>query len=237
MKRQKSILLLQNNSSVVQPVTLFGTLPAQQGRINGVNYGWDISTLSVFELTGVSLQVGFGGSGFTTLTAPVTTDSLQAIADALNTLKAGFFYVFQSAGVTQIRTSNRFLRYGSLTVAQGLIWQATGLITAINPAIINVTCQIDDTTTAFFLLNILRAGTPTFSFPISSNFQVPPSQLANGDNIVFALITSPPQPYLYTGTIKQNGVIIRTINIGIPNLGVNFPYVAGATYDFQVNIN
>lgn len=230
-------MLLQNNSATVQPVTLFSTTPAQSGTLNGINYAWDISTLSPVLLTSVSLQAGSVGSGLLTYTARIAADSLQAIVDALNTLNAGFFYVTSTSGVTRIRTSNRLLAYGNLTINQGYIWQTTGLVTVVNAGISSMDFQVTDTTTGFVLNNILQPGAPPYSFPVNTSQQVPPSQLVIGDNILLDLPGVPPLlPKTYSGAIKQNGVVIRTISVTIPTLAVNFPYVAGAVYDFQITI-
>lgn len=240
MKRQKSILLLQNNSTASQPVTLFTTSPNQSGPVNGINYGWDISSLTLLLLMSVQIQVAPAGGTFVTLTAPITASTPQGIANALNTLNIGFFYVSVTGGTTLIRTSNRLFRFATLVINQSLShWNATGTLQVNNLTVTLAQVEISDVPSGTILGFFNGSGAPPYAVPLNSSATYTFPQLAPGDTIN-AFVTVQPffgPPFAFVYVIRQNGVIILSGSAGGFSLSLNFPYVQDAVYDFQFTIN
>lgn len=90
----KSInLKIQNNTSTTQNVSLLGVVP-DPNSANNINnlYQFDLTGQSYVGIVSVSITYAPTSTLFyTTVTVPVTNQSIQGVVDALNTLNIGIF--------------------------------------------------------------------------------------------------------------------------------------------------
>lgn len=245
---KKPILVLQNNLSTVQPVTLFTNAPNASGAINAsTSYAWNVTSQDLTGLTNVQLQVKpQGTAGYATLTTPIAAGSIASVVAALNTLNIGFFYLIVSGGNTYIQSSNAQFVFGSLTINQNqppAQWITTGQISTSNLQVdfmqMYATCQ----RSSVILSSSNSSGVPPiapapFVYDIVYSF----AQLRDGDTIIAstASTTSLPVSITYQLIVKENGVqIFNDISTPPPDTGVTYPgftFHEGSTYDFTCTL-
>ena len=129
----KSInLKIQNNTSTTQNVSLLGVVP-DPNSANNINnlYQFDLTGQSYVGIVSVSITYAPTSTLFyTTVTVPVTNQSIQGVVDALNTLNIGIFtlsgniinvgsntYIYQNItfGLPFVSTWDTTITYGSST--------------------------------------------------------------------------------------------------------------------------
>jgi surface protein len=129
----KSInLKIQNNTSTTQNVSLLGVVP-DPNSANNINnlYQFDLTGQSYVGIVSVSITYAPTSTLFyTTVTVPVTNQSIQGVVDALNTLNIGIFtlsgniisvgsntYIYQNItfGLPFISTWDTTITFGSST--------------------------------------------------------------------------------------------------------------------------
>jgi hypothetical protein len=232
--------LLQNNTDSTLPVTLFTTNPNLSGNINGNPlYSWNITAQNLNQLTTVALQVRApGAGGFVSLTAPISTNSVQGVLDALNVLNVGFFIAVVSGGSTFIQTANSIFVFANLTVnqiPQLATWQTTPASHALfnNAGINNASLFSTDQRS----VTIISGTTGVGVFPQDHNYtfnnDFPFAILQDGDTIRNQMTASPGGPYSFHMIIKENGItILNSILVGnIVNFDIT--YHLNALYDFN----
>jgi uncharacterized delta-60 repeat protein len=80
-------------------------------------YYWDLTGFSITNENIITIQYQYTGqSGFTTASVNVQGTTLQSVADALNTLNIGTFFLTTSGGSTYMNNYNQNVAYGSLSI-------------------------------------------------------------------------------------------------------------------------
>jgi uncharacterized delta-60 repeat protein len=80
-------------------------------------YYWDLTGFSLTNENTITIQYQYTGqSGFSTATTNVQGTTLQSVADALNTLNIGTFFLTTSGASTFLNNYNQYVAYGSLNI-------------------------------------------------------------------------------------------------------------------------
>lgn len=108
-------IAIKNNTTVVQAVQI-GIPPNVFSGINATTqYRWNITSQNLNDLTTIELTYVLNGQT-TTVSADITSDSVNGIIDALNSLNVGSFWSTTSGGNTFIHTYNDFITYTNLVI-------------------------------------------------------------------------------------------------------------------------
>lgn len=241
--RKNPIILVQNNTDNIQPVSLFTTLPNLFGSINGNPvYQWDITAQSLVQLTTVSLQVKTPGSPvYVSLSAPIPTSDLQGITDALNSLNVGPFRLMVQGSSIFVYTYNSLFVFGNLdinTAAVSFLWKTTGgfQINALFAPIVASVVFTDLNSAVILSSASATPPVPPQFIPTVASISYPLSSLNAGDTINF-VISAFTGPQNFSIVLKENGVPIFTFS-GLTNLVANpFTYTADAVYDLTASSN
>jgi len=86
---------------------------------------WNVTGLTFSGENFVSVQYGLIGGAYLLFTAPLTTQSLQGVLDALNTLGIGQFFVTTSGGSTFINNYADGYEFGVLNIYNSVVPQFT----------------------------------------------------------------------------------------------------------------
>jgi hypothetical protein len=165
-------ILIQSNRGYVQGFNAMGSPyngndnanANQEYRYNFTGYVFNTSN-SV-----LSIQVkGIGASTFTTISTPFAGNTVESVAQTLNTLSIGIFSTYTDLGQTYVSTHNDDNVYGDLTifseivsVQQDITTQGGDPLTAENGDII--TTEVANTT--IFPVEYIPQGDPALSITI-----------------------------------------------------------------------
>ena len=126
---QENILFnIQNNTNGTIPISIFGNNADPMDNANATTqYAWNLGTFNITSQNTILLQYKYPTDAFYTLVSvPLQGTTTQSIADALNTLNIGAFFITTS-GVNNILNSYN----------QNLIFNYLNIFNATNDAIVN----------------------------------------------------------------------------------------------------
>jgi hypothetical protein len=118
-------LKVVNNTALPQPVSILGIVPNQNSaNNNNILYEFNFSAQSYVGVTNVNINISnTSNPTIVVYSAPVTTQSIQGVVDALNTLNQGLF----SYSGTTIYVSSNYYIYSSISIAGTSILGTTSL--------------------------------------------------------------------------------------------------------------
>jgi hypothetical protein len=142
-------LKVVNNTALPQPVSILGIVPNQNSANNSnILYQFNLTGQSYIGITNVNINISnTSNPTIIVYSAPVTTQSIQGVVDALNSLNQG---IFSYSGSTIYVSSNYYI-YSNISIAgtsvfgttgsapQGLILDALGNVFVCNSSSNNVT--------------------------------------------------------------------------------------------------
>lgn len=119
---------IQNTTNGTIPVSLFGNNADLMDNANATTqYYWNLGTFNITSQNTIILQYKNVGDAFYTLVSvPIVTPTIQGIADALNTLQIGAFFITTS-GVNNILNCYN----------QNLIFNYLNILNVVNDAIVH----------------------------------------------------------------------------------------------------
>jgi hypothetical protein len=118
-------LKVVNNTALPQPVSILGIVP-NQNSANNSNILYEFNLTGQSFVTTASVNINISNTSNPTIVvynAPVTTQSIQGVVDALNTLNQG---IFSYSGST-IYVSSSYYIYSNISIAGTSILGTTGL--------------------------------------------------------------------------------------------------------------
>lgn len=118
---------LTNNTNGSIPMSIMGNYTDVMDNSNAnTRYYWDLTGYSITTENSITIQYRYvGQSSFSTATVTFSGTSLQSVADALNTLNIGTFFLTTSGGSTYLNNYNLLVVYGSLSIVA-----STGIISS-----------------------------------------------------------------------------------------------------------
>lgn len=117
-------LRVVNNTSLPQPVSILGVVENSNSANNSnILYEFNLTGQSFVGITTVNINIAnTSNPTIVVYTAPVTTQSIQGVVDALNTLNQGIF----SYSGTTIYVSSDYYIYSNISIAGVSIFGTTG---------------------------------------------------------------------------------------------------------------
>ena len=117
-KEQVISFNINNNTNGTIPMSIMGNNTDIMDNSNAsTRYYWDLTGFSLTNEDTITIQYQYTGqSGFSTASVKVQGTTLQSIADALNTLNIGTFFLTSSGGSTFLNNYNQNVAYGSLNI-------------------------------------------------------------------------------------------------------------------------
>jgi hypothetical protein len=168
-------ILIKSNRSYVQGFNAMGSPyngndnanANQEYRYNFTGYIFNTSNSIL------TIQVkGVGASTFSTFSTPFSGNTVQSVAQTLNTLSIGIFDTYTDLGQTYVSTHNDDNVYGNLTISsdivsigQNITTQGGDPLTAQNGDII--TTEISNTTV--FVVEYIPQGDPALTITVQDN--------------------------------------------------------------------
>lgn len=167
-------LLIKNNRNYPQNASVMGSPYASGGSINAtIEYRWNFTSY-IFNTSNSTLTLlykGTGATNYSTLSCPFAGNTVEAVAQTLNTFGISSFNTYTEAGQVYVSTNNNTTIFNDLTisstavsVSQDLTTQSGDIITTENNQVI--TTEQNSTTT--FVAQIINhpAGDPAISVTI-----------------------------------------------------------------------
>jgi hypothetical protein len=117
-------LKVVNNTALPQPVSILGIVP-NQNSANNSNILYEFNLTGQSFVTTASVNINISNTSNPTIVvynAPVTTQSIQGVVDALNTLNQG---IFSYSGST-IYVSSSYYIYSNISIAGTSLFGTTG---------------------------------------------------------------------------------------------------------------
>jgi uncharacterized delta-60 repeat protein len=101
------------------PLSLMGNNTDIMDNSNATTrYFWDLTGFSLTNEDTITIQYQFVGSSITqTASVTFTPTNLQSVADALNTLNIGAFFITTSGGSTYLNNYNRYVIFSTLDIS------------------------------------------------------------------------------------------------------------------------
>jgi hypothetical protein len=117
-------LKVVNNTALPQPVSILGIVPNQNSANNSnILYQFNLTGQSYIGITNVNINISnTSNPTIVVYSAPVITQSIQGVVDALNTLNQGIF----SYSGTTIYVSSSYYIYSNISIAGTSIFGTTG---------------------------------------------------------------------------------------------------------------
>lgn len=165
-------ILIQSNRPYVQGFNAMGSKyngndnanANQEYRYNFTGYVFNTSNSTL------SIQVkGIGASQFTTFSCPFNGDTVQSVAQAINTLGVGLFDTYTFFGDTYVSTHNDDNVYGDLTISSAIVSVQQILETESGDPLTDenndfITTEVSNTT--IFPVEFIPQGDPALSITI-----------------------------------------------------------------------
>ena len=113
-----SINIANNTSSDMSLISILGNNQDTMDNSNATTqYGWNLTGFSITNEDSITLEYkGVNETNFTTTTIPLNGTTLQSLADALNTLNIGTFFIATSGGNTYLYNYNQNIVFGTLQI-------------------------------------------------------------------------------------------------------------------------
>ena len=210
-------LLIKNNRNYTQGASVMGSPYASGGSVNAtIEYRWNF-TAYIFNTSNSTLTLQYKGTGSTSyslFSIPFGGNTVDAVAQTLNTLGVSSFNTYTEAGQTYVSTNNNTTIFNDLTiistavsVSQDITTQSGFTLTTENNNII--TTEVSSTT--LFPVTIINhpAGDPAISVTIQDNSA--PAGSPTGGGVTYAQVQQAFSQnnyevqglYLYSPTIEQ----------------------------------
>lgn len=118
MVRETLTFNIVNNTNGLVPVSILGNPQNVMDNSNATTkYNWDVTSLIWGTQNSIIIEYkGINQTLFSIAQTTFTTQSYQAICDALNTLNLGSFFVTTSGSNTYINNYNQNVVFGQLTI-------------------------------------------------------------------------------------------------------------------------
>jgi hypothetical protein len=136
----------------------------QEYRYNFTGYVFNTSNSTL------TIQVkGIGASQFTTFSTPFNGNTVQSVAQALNTLNVGIFNSYTDLGQTYVSTHNDDNVYGDLTISSEIVSVQQDLITQGGDPLVTqsgdyITTEVSNTT--IFPVEYIPQGDPSLTITV-----------------------------------------------------------------------
>jgi hypothetical protein len=120
---------IKNNTNYIQEANVLGSSINLLDTANATTeYRWDFSSFSFSGQSVIYLEYKKNTAiQYTIYTAQLTSQTLQAIVDALNLLGIGYFSLYTELGVTYIGTYNANYTFGDFTLGDTAFLMTEGL--------------------------------------------------------------------------------------------------------------
>lgn len=109
---------ITNTTNGSIPMSIMGNNTDVMDNSNAsTRYFWDLTGFALTNEDTITIQYQYSGqSGFSIASVKVQGTTLQSVADALNTLNIGTFFLTSSGGSTYLNNYNQNVAYGSISI-------------------------------------------------------------------------------------------------------------------------
>jgi uncharacterized delta-60 repeat protein len=177
---------ITNTTNGSIPMSIMGNNTDVMDNSNAsTRYYWDLTGFSLTTEDTITIQYQYTGqSGFSTASVKVQGTTLQSIADALNTLNIGTFFLTSSGGSTFLNNYNQNVAYGSLNIIDSTTIINTTFVvgTGFDGQLIGLAIQSDgkvlcggsfttyDVTSSNYIIRLNTDGSVDTTFNIGGGF-------------------------------------------------------------------
>ena len=206
---------IQNTTNGTIPLSLFGNNADPMDNANATTrYFWNVSSLTITNEQSIYIQYKtVGQANFVTATTSFSSNTIQSVVDALNTLNIGSFFITTSGASTFINNYNNNLVFGTLSIYSSITTSLSYVITMVNGGG-SATIQKNAVVQA------------TFTPPVTTSGSV---SVVNNDAIIFSGTTN---------STGNNTIVVEQLNrqTNVTTQIVN-AFIVGALTPFTYNFN